>query len=93
MIHHRPGFASRTSDAAPAKLNEDMIPALHKNRIAAEQKSTLLNINLPELSEDQVAKAVAFSEAAKALAAKHGPELLINPNPSATPIITSPHKE
>ncbi len=30
MIHSRPGFASRKSDQAPAKLQPDMIPALHR---------------------------------------------------------------
>lgn len=92
MIHYRPGFTPRTSDQEVAKLNEDMIPALHKNR-AIIDTSTPLKITLPELTPEQVEKAVAFAKAAEALAEKHAPEIIENPHPSTPPILTSPHQE
>lgn len=92
MIHYRPGFQPRTSDLAPAKLNEDMIPALHKQTKTIDT-STPLKVNLPELTDAQVEKAVAFAEAAKKLATLHTPEIIANPHPSTPPILTTPHQE
>jgi hypothetical protein len=86
MIHSRPGFAPRTSDKTPAKLNADMIPALHKNRII--DTSSPLKVNLPETSPEQLGLALA-----RAAAARIGPEIITNPSPSAPPILTTPHKE
>ena len=30
MIHSRPGYAPRHTDTVPARLNDDMIPAIHR---------------------------------------------------------------
>ena len=46
MKHSRPGFATRTSDVAPAKLNDDMVPAINR---AARTASTPLKTNGPSL--------------------------------------------
>jgi hypothetical protein len=93
MIHSRPGFASRSSDDLPAKLNQDMIPALHRK--SKDHPAP------PPLKEDLQASADAAwakIQAERALqdaqaAAERlrlGPELLLNPTPSATPQILEP---
>lgn len=85
MIHSRPGFASRKSDAAPAKLNQDMIPALHRKGQA--ESSPLINAS-PSL-EAMLNTRAEEHRAAKIHAA---PEILVNPAPSATPIVNEPGK-
>jgi hypothetical protein len=87
MIHSRPGFAPRRSDEAVAKLNTDMIPAINRT---TPQASTPLKEGLQSKAEVQWEKLKKQQEAtnlalAKAAAAKVGPDLLINPAPSAPP--------
>lgn len=85
MKHSRPGFASRTSDDEPAKLNQDMIPAIHRK--TAEGVSPLKN-NGPSLEQMLNARAEEH-RSAKVHAA---PDLLVNPAPSATPHVNEPGK-
>lgn len=85
MIHSRPGFAPRKSDTAPAKLNQDMIPAIH--RAGPKSSSPLVNAS-PSLEQMLNARAEEH-RAAKVHAA---PEILVNPAPSATPLVNEPGK-
>jgi hypothetical protein len=84
MIHSRPGFASRTSDETPAKLNADMIPAINRKQPAAEAKA-------PQVSE---ALLDARAEAAmKKLSLGHpASEVIVNPSPSDPPQVLEPGK-
>lgn len=81
MKHSRPGFATRYNDHAPAKLNDDMIPAINRKPLDA-------NSNLKEGSLD------ARTAAAMAkLAAEHpAPNILVNPTPSDPPKVLKPGK-
>jgi hypothetical protein len=83
MIHSRPGFAPRRSDAAPAKLNDDMIPALHRG---TPRESTTLKQNLQSKAD------AAMAKLAKNHPVPAAPELLVNPAPSATPKVLEPGK-
>ena len=85
MIHSRPGFASRRSDAAPAKLNADMIPAINRN---APKESSPLVQTLQAKADEAHAKMVIE---AQLLAAKGG-DVLVNPSPSVAPHINEPGK-
>ena len=84
MIHSRPGFASRTNDTVPAKLNTDMVPALHRK---SSKESTTLKTNGPSFE--------AMLEAHKHEHAQHqatAPEILVNPTPSDPPHVIEPGK-
>ena len=84
MIHSRPGFAPRTSDKAPSKLNADMIPALHRKPLKE-------NTNLKELSADLLNSRA--TDAMAKLAKEHpAPEILVNPTPSDPPQVLKPGK-
>lgn len=54
MIHSRPGFASRKSDQVPAKLNQDMIPALHRKPPKETKPKTLAEHLEAHKAEHQV---------------------------------------
>lgn len=88
MIHSRPGFAPRHSDQVPARLNDDMIPAINRKPIG----------ETPALKEAKVGEHEtlldARTEAAMAKLAKEHPpvEVIVNPAPSATPKILEPGK-
>jgi hypothetical protein len=90
MIHSRPGFVPRTDDQVVAKLQPDMIPAI--NRTPAGDSTVQ-----PSL-EDKLAnrtKGKTFSvpkEVMEAAARDTGPELILNPKPSATPQVLKPGK-
>jgi hypothetical protein len=84
MIHSRPGFASvvtrdehKVRSPAPAQLNADMIPALHRKQV---QTASPLDA--------RTAAAVAKLEAEKVAS----PEILVNPAPSAPPVVLEPGK-
>jgi hypothetical protein len=83
MKHSRPGFATRSSDAAPAKLNADMIPAINRN---APKESTPLRETLQARAE------AAMAKLAKNHPVPAAPEILVNPAPSATPHVNEPGK-
>jgi hypothetical protein len=94
MIHSRPGFAPRKSDEIVAKLNQDMIPAIHRGK--GESKSPLKEA-LQSKAEEAFTKLKASQEAAalaeaQAIASKVGPDLLVNPAPSPVPIVLEPGK-
>jgi hypothetical protein len=94
----------QTQPAPPTKLNHDMLPALARRTAAkpgaskspltqgapANATPPLVDPNALQASAD--AAWARMQEEAKAIAAKIGPELILNPNPSETPIMTSPHK-
>jgi hypothetical protein len=88
MIHSRPGFAPRHSDRVPAKLNDDMIPAINRKPLTPDSN---LKGGGPEAAQHQLD---ARTEAAMAkLAREHPPtELLVNPTPSDPPKILTPGK-
>lgn len=93
MIHSRPGFAPRKSDAAPAKLNDDMIPALHRKR--KEKNATpLKQIELPKSAREAAADALheQMVREAQIAAERAGPEILVNPSPSEPPVVNEPGK-
>jgi hypothetical protein len=100
MIHSRPGFATRTSEDEVANLNADMIPALHRNRDKqeGEPKNSSSLKQVLDARTDAASKSIQAARDAlhlaemQAAANKVGPDLLINPTPSDTPIITDPHK-
>jgi hypothetical protein len=87
MLHSRPGFAPRRSDQAPARLNDDMVPAIHRKPLAE-------NTNLKPPQEHSEALLDARTEAAMAKLAKEHPplEILVNPTPSDPPKILEPGK-
>jgi hypothetical protein len=87
MLHSRPGFAQRSSDETVAKLNEDMVPALHRN---APKETTPLKQSLQSRADAAFEKLQKAQDAlnlaqAQAAASKVGPDLLINPAPTVTP--------
>jgi hypothetical protein len=83
MIHSRPGFAPRHSDKVPAKLNADMVPAIHRKPLT---ENTNLKNGAPSLD----ARGAAAMEK---LAREHPvPEILVNPTPSDPPKILEPGK-
>ena len=86
MIHSRPGFAPRHSDQVPARLNDDMIPAI--NRKPLGESTTLREAEVGEHKLDE------RTEAAMAKLAKEHPpvEVLVNPSPTEPPKILEPGK-
>lgn len=85
MKHSRPGFATRTKDDVPAKLNQDMIPAINRN---APKESTTLKQTLQAKADAAHKRNMAEAQALASAA----PEILVNPAPSATPHINEPGK-
>jgi hypothetical protein len=73
-----------------------MQPALAKRTSPAQGAVTSpLKEQLPSLPVDrmQAEAEAAFKRMQEKAAQRVGPEILVNPQPSATPITTSPHKE
>ena len=105
MRHSRPGFQTRVTnerghDAKPSRVQPDMQPAIMKHTTATASAKTPLKENeqpgLPvERMQAQAEAALKRmqDDAAAKRARQAGPEILVNPAPSATPITTSPHKE
>lgn len=93
MIHSRPGFAPRKTDDQVAKLNEDMIPALHRT---AKTETMPLKQSLQSKADEAHAKLIAKRalEDAQAAAARAaaGTELILNHAPSAPPAVLEPGK-
>ena len=94
MIHSRPGYAPRKADDAVATLNADMIPAINRGK---SKDTTPLKAALQsraDLAHEKMRKAQdALNLAqAQAAAAKVGPEILVNPVPSAAPVVLEPGK-
>lgn len=94
MIHSRPGFAPRSSDEAPAKLNADMIPAINRGK---KEEDTPLKKTLQTRADEAFERlkrqqAAAAQAEAMAIAAKVGPDLLVNPAPSPAPVVLEPGK-
>ena len=94
----------QTQPAPPAQLNHDMLPALARRTVATPNpsKSPLTMsapVNAPPPFVDPMELQRKADEAwarmqmkAAEAARKVGPELILNPTPSETPIMTSPHK-
>ena len=104
MRHSRPGFQTRVTnerghDAKPSRVQPDMQPAIMKHTTATASAKTPLRENeqpgLPvERMQAQAEAALKrMQDVAAERARQAGPEILVNPAPSATPITTSPHKE
>ncbi len=83
MIHSRPGYAPRTKDTVVAKLQPDMVPAI--NRKATKPSSPLQQPSLE-------AMLTARAEEHRAAKAHPTPEVIVNPKPSATPLVLEPGK-
>lgn len=94
MFHSRPGFAPRRSDSAPAKLNDDMIPALHRVHKQAARSPVKEGggVDLPKTARELAADAIheQMVREAQAAAERAGPDILVNPAPSAPPIVLEP---
>lgn len=88
MIHSRPGFAPRFSDRVPAKLNEDMVPAINRKPLVGGSPLKEAIVGEHEKLLD------ARTEAAmKKLAQEHPPtDILVNPTPTDPPKILEPGK-
>jgi len=82
MLHSRPGFATRKNDTAPAKLNQDMIPALYRKQPKAAKPSTLAE----RLEEHK------HSHAVPAEVLREAPEIIVNPLTIDPPHINEPGK-
>ena len=85
MIHSRPGFAPRKDDTEAAALNQDMIPALHRK--SPKESSPLVNAS-PSLEAMLTARAEEHNHRSAKIHA--APELLVNPAPSAVPLVNEP---
>ena len=94
MIHSRPGYAPRHNDQQIAKLNEDMIPAI--NRKSAEEKAKepppKLDLSHRKLKAAPPPPAAVPADVLQAAERAAGPELILNPTPSATPQVLEPGK-
>lgn len=99
MIHSRPGYAPRTSSDHVAKLNDDMIPAINRKSpleaagqvdLATKLAGRKLKMKPAEVVPAGTIEPPADIAAAAARAA--GPELILNPEPSATPQVLAPGK-
>jgi hypothetical protein len=105
MIHSRPGFQPRVTregakhEPRPSRVQPDMQPAIMKHTTATTATKPALMQNeqagLPvERMQAQAEAALKrMQDAAAETARRAGPEILVNPAPSATPVITSPHVE
>ena len=104
MRHSRPGFQTRVTqegtrhEARPSRVTADMQPAIMRHTTATPGKSPLQQNEKPGLPVERMqAQAEAAFKRMQAAEAERvrlaGPEILVNPAPSATPITTSPHKE
>jgi hypothetical protein len=92
MIYSRPGYKTMHGEnPRPAKLNDDMIPAI--NRKAAEESSHKEPQKL-DLSHRKLKTPapVVPPDVLKAAERAAGPELILNPAPSATPQVLEPGK-
>jgi hypothetical protein len=89
MIHSRPGFAPRRTDTAPAKLNEDMVPAIHRKPL---KESSNLKHAPQEHALDERTKAAMEKLAREHPPVAAGPDILVNPTPSDPPKILEPGK-
>jgi hypothetical protein len=83
MLHSRPGFKPRKSDAAPAKLQDDMVPAIHRG--AAPKKE-------PHPISLEARLAAHKADHQHAGTDHTPPQVLVNPAPSATPQVNEPGK-
>jgi hypothetical protein len=95
MIHSRPGFAPRNSEEVVARLNDDMVPAIHRGK--REDVTTPLQKTLQTRADEAFERmrrqqAAAAQAEAIAIASKVGPDLLVNPAPSPTPLVLEPGK-
>lgn len=103
MIHSRPGFTPRVTrndrhDPPPSRVRSDMQPALAKRTSAA---SAIPNSPLKRSPDEgqlpiermQAQAEAAFKRMQAQQAASPKTEIIGNPAPSPTPVITSPHKE
>ena len=103
MIRSRPGFhpveiddSPRAKAPAPAKVQADMEPAFHRHSRAQPPKPDSPLVHSPQgatapVLPDLQARAEYAMQKLREKAASQ-PEIIENPTPSATPIITSPHK-
>ena len=102
QVHSRPGFQPRVTHEGrkappPAKVTSDMRPALanHSTPTLAPSNSPLTQQPAaagpsPDMMQARAEAALARMQEEKR---KAGPEVLVNPNPSVTPILTTPHKD
>jgi hypothetical protein len=95
MIHSRPGFAPRNHEEVVARLNDDMVPAIHRGK--REDAVTPLQKTLQTRADEAFERmrrqqAAAAQAEAIAIASKVGPEILVNPTPSPAPTVLEPGK-
>lgn len=88
MIHSRPGYKPMHGEnPQPAKLNEDMIPAINRqpSETQVKEQNPKLDLSHRKLKTGIPADVLKAAERA-------GPELILNPAPSATPRVLEPGK-
>ena len=103
MVHSRPGFQTRVTHEGkrpppPAKVTSDMQPAIAKRTSAS---SAVPNSPLKRAQEVgtlpvermQAEAEAAFKRMKTQQAASPKTEIIGNPAPSPTPVLTTPHKE
>lgn len=99
MIYSRPGYrVMHGENPQPAKLNEDMIPAINRKSPEDKAKEGPAKIDLSHrklktlpVAPPEAAPSVP-ADVLKAAERAAGPELILNPAPSATPKVLEPGK-
>lgn len=96
MKYSRPGFSTVVSSdnrpAKPARLNMDMQPAIAKRTSASQGPVSSPLKQMPQGDIPAVSAERMQAQAEAAWKAMQQKQILVNPAPSATPILTTPHK-
>ena len=91
MIYSRPGYkVMHGENPRPAKLNEDMIPAINR-KSPEELAKDPPKLDLSHLKLKTAPPSVP-ADVLKAAERAAGPELILNATPSATPQVLEPGK-
>ena len=89
MMYSRPGYKPMIGEnPQPAKLNDDMIPAINRKPEEAKEQNPKLDLSHRKLK----AKPAAVPADVLKAADRAGPELILNHAPSATPQVLEPGK-
>jgi hypothetical protein len=93
MKHSRPGFAPRQDDTAPAALNSDMVPALHRKTVEARPSPVRDGgISLSARLEAHAKMPPAPVQTRAQIPIEPAPQVIVNPEPSAPPHVNEPGK-
>ena len=92
MIYSRPGYkVMHGENPRPAKLNEDMIPAINRKvaEVSSQSDPPKLDLSHRKL---KIPPPSVPADVLKAAERAAGPELILNATPSATPQVLEPGK-